>query len=164
MGVAGNPGMDMNRKDKADKEFIDTLARLMQEHQLGEIEVSRVTGEFEESTVRLVSRHQATAIANLPPAEAVVGEPDENRDFEDPAQHPGVVPSPMVGTVYLQAEPGAESFVRIGQEVSKGDTLVIVEAMKTMNFIGSPRDGTVRRILVEDGSPVEFGTPIMIVD
>ncbi|RJK96228.1 acetyl-CoA carboxylase, biotin carboxyl carrier protein, partial [Paracoccus aestuarii] len=82
----------------------------------------------------------------------------------DPASLPGAVASPMVGTAYLSAEPGAAPFVSVGQAVAEGDTLMIVEAMKTMNHIPAPRAGTVRRILVDDGSPVEFGTPLMIVE
>ncbi len=82
----------------------------------------------------------------------------------DPAAHPGAVTSPMVGTVYLSAEPGADPFVKLGEAVAEGQTLLIVEAMKTMNQIPSPRTGTVKRILIEDGSPVEYGAPLMIVD
>ena len=70
----------------------------------------------------------------------------------------------MVGTVYLQAEPGAPAIASVGDKVAEGDTLLIIEAMKTMNQIPAPRSGTVRRILVEDGAPVEFGAPLMIVD
>ena len=83
---------------------------------------------------------------------------------EDPASHPGAVTSPMVGTVYMQAEPGAPSFIGVGDTVSEGDTLLIVEAMKTMNHIPAPRAGTVKRILVEDGAAVEYGTPLVILE
>ncbi|MEO0678709.1 MAG: acetyl-CoA carboxylase biotin carboxyl carrier protein subunit, partial [Pseudomonadota bacterium] len=72
--------------------------------------------------------------------------------------------SPMVGTVYLQAEPGSDPFVRVGEAVTEGQTLMIIEAMKTMNQIPSPRAGTVKRILVEDGAPAEFGAPLMIIE
>ena len=82
----------------------------------------------------------------------------------DPAKHPGVVTSPMVGTVYIAPEPGARPFVEIGSRVRTGDTLLIVEAMKTMNQIPSPHAGTVIQILVEDGQPVEFGEPLMIIE
>jgi acetyl-CoA carboxylase biotin carboxyl carrier protein len=70
----------------------------------------------------------------------------------------------MVGTIYMQAEPGAPAFVSVGSQVSEGDTLLIVEAMKTMNHIPSPKSGTVKRILVEDGAAVEFGTPLVIIE
>ncbi|MBD3785915.1 MAG: acetyl-CoA carboxylase, biotin carboxyl carrier protein, partial [Sphingomonadales bacterium] len=82
----------------------------------------------------------------------------------DPAAHPGAVTSPMVGTVYLSPEPGASAFVKVGDAVKEGQTLLIVEAMKTMNHIPAPKSGVVKRILVEDTTPVEFGTPLMIVE
>jgi acetyl-CoA carboxylase biotin carboxyl carrier protein len=83
---------------------------------------------------------------------------------DDPAQHPGAVTSPMVGTVYLSAEPGATPFVAVGAQVTEGQTVLIIEAMKTMNHIPAPRAGTVRRIVVEDGSAVEYGAPLMIIE
>jgi acetyl-CoA carboxylase biotin carboxyl carrier protein len=82
----------------------------------------------------------------------------------DAAAHPGLVPSPMVGTAYRAAEPGAKPYVDVGSAVQIGDTLLIVEAMKTLNQIPSPRAGTVTQILFEDGQPVEFGEPLMIVE
>ena len=83
---------------------------------------------------------------------------------DDPASHPGAVPSPMVGTVYMQAEPGAPTFISVGASITEGDTLLIVEAMKTMNHIPAPKSGTIKRILVEDGAAVEFGTPLVIIE
>ena len=82
----------------------------------------------------------------------------------DPAKHPGVVISPMVGTAYAAAEPGAKPFIDIGSKVKAGDTLLIIEAMKTMNQIPAPRAGTVIQILFEDGQPVEFGEPLVIIE
>jgi acetyl-CoA carboxylase biotin carboxyl carrier protein len=82
----------------------------------------------------------------------------------DFAKHPGVVPSPMVGTVYWSPEPGAKPFVEVGSRVTAGQTLLIIEAMKTMNQIPSPRAGTVTQILIEDGQPVEFGEPMVIIE
>jgi acetyl-CoA carboxylase biotin carboxyl carrier protein len=82
----------------------------------------------------------------------------------DPAQHPGVVASPMVGTAYLAPEPGARPFVEVGASVKTGEPLMIIEAMKTMNQIPAPRPGTVIQILVEDGQPVEYGQPLMIIE
>ncbi|MFZ1727611.1 MAG: biotin/lipoyl-containing protein, partial [Albidovulum sp.] len=82
----------------------------------------------------------------------------------DPAAHPGAVTSPMVGTVYLSAEPGADPFITLGASVKEGQTVLIVEAMKTMNHIPAPRSGTVKRILVEDGSAVEYGAPLLIIE
>ena len=82
----------------------------------------------------------------------------------DPAKHPGVVASPMVGTAYAAPEPGAKPFIEIGSKVKAGDTLLVVEAMKTMNQIPAPRAGTVIQILFEDGQPVEFGEPLVIIE
>jgi acetyl-CoA carboxylase biotin carboxyl carrier protein len=82
----------------------------------------------------------------------------------DPTKHPGVITSPMVGTAYLAPEPGARPFVEVGSRVGAGDTIVIIEAMKTMNQIPAPRAGTVIQILIEDGQPVEFGEPLMIIE
>jgi acetyl-CoA carboxylase biotin carboxyl carrier protein len=82
----------------------------------------------------------------------------------DPSKHPGVVISPMVGTAYASAEPGAKPFIDIGSRVKSGDTLLIIEAMKTMNQIPATRSGTVMQILFEDGQPVEFGEPLVIIE
>jgi acetyl-CoA carboxylase biotin carboxyl carrier protein len=98
------------------------------------------------------------------PAAAPSATPAASDAAGDPAAHPGAVTSPMVGTAYLAPEPGADNFVKTGDKVSEGDTLLIIEAMKTMNQIPAPRSGTVKRILVEDGAPVEFGAPLMIIE
>ena len=82
----------------------------------------------------------------------------------DPASHPGVVKSPMVGTAYRASEPGAAPFVEAGTRVSQGQTLLIIEAMKTMNQIPAPRSGTVTQVLVENGQPVEFGEPLVVIE
>lgn len=82
----------------------------------------------------------------------------------DPAHHPGAVKSPMVGTAYRSPEPGAPSFIEVGSRVSQGQTLLIIEAMKTMNHIPAPRAGTVKAILVENQTPVEFGEPLVIIE
>ncbi|PHQ99266.1 MAG: acetyl-CoA carboxylase, biotin carboxyl carrier protein, partial [Marinosulfonomonas sp.] len=83
---------------------------------------------------------------------------------EDPAALPGAVTSPMVGTAYLQAEPTSPTFVSVGAQVSEGDTILIIEAMKTMNHIPAPKSGTVKRIFVTDGDAIEFGAPLMIIE
>ena len=85
-------------------------------------------------------------------------------ESDDPASHPGAVTSPMVGTVYMQAEPGASPFISVGDQVSEGQTILIVEAMKTMNQIPAPKSGKIARILVDDGAPVEFGSPLIIIE
>ena len=158
-----------------DVAFIQSLAELLNSSELSELSVKREYGENDRLTVSL-SKHgtqvvmQAAAPAYAPaPAAAAPVSPatptaTPGATSGDPAELPGAVTSPMVGTAYLSAEPGAAPFVTIGQHVSEGDTLMIVEAMKTMNHIPSPKSGTVKRILVDDGTPVEYGAPLMIVE
>jgi acetyl-CoA carboxylase biotin carboxyl carrier protein len=144
-----------------DHELIRELARLLDETGLTEI-------EFERDGQRVrVARHTQTMTAMVRgtqpnPIEAPLRMVEVGS--VDPAKHPGVVTSPMVGTAYLSAEPGARPFIEVGSRVGAGDTLLIVEAMKTMNQIPSPRAGTVIQILIEDGQPVEFGEPLMIIE
>lgn len=160
------------KKHDADVAFIQALAELLRENDLTELQVKREYGDNDSLNVR-VSRAapQAAQTSVQMPAQApVAASPspaptDSAPDIpEDPAAHPGAVTSPMVGTVYLQPEPGSQAFIKLGSEVSEGDTLLIVEAMKTMNHIPAPRAGTVKRILVEDGSPVEYGAPLVILE
>jgi acetyl-CoA carboxylase biotin carboxyl carrier protein len=143
-----------------DRELIRELAQLLEETGLTEI-------EFERGGMRVrVARQPQLSSAVLPsppsPIETVVQ--GAEGALLDPAKHPGIITSPMVGTAYLGPEPGARPFVEVGTSVRVGDTLLIVEAMKTMNQIPSPRAGTVIQILIEDGQPVEFGEPLMIVE
>jgi acetyl-CoA carboxylase biotin carboxyl carrier protein len=144
-----------------DHDVIRDLARLLDETGLTEI-------EFERDGRRVrVARHapaggtpaHAAPVASIP-AEALASDAGSL----DPAKHPGVVTSPMVGTAYLAPEPGARPFVEVGSRVRVGDTLLIIEAMKTMNQIPTPRAGTVMQVLIEDGQPVEFGEPLMIIE
>ncbi|KUP92318.1 acetyl-CoA carboxylase biotin carboxyl carrier protein [Tritonibacter horizontis] len=157
-----------NKSHDADVEFIKALAELLRENDLTELQVKRDYGEDDSLNVR-VSRQMMAApmqvAAAAPLAAAAPAAANVSVEVaEDPAAHPGAVASPMVGTVYLQPEPGAPSFIKVGQAVSEGDTLLIVEAMKTMNHIPAPKAGTVKRILVEDGAAVEFGSPLVIVE
>ncbi len=159
----------------SDVAFIQALAEMLSENDLTEIEVTRSYGEDQVLDVRVARTVQAApvavaapvaaapaAVAAAPaPAAAPAAEPAGD---DDPAQHPGALTSPMVGTAYLQPEPGAPSFVSVGASVTEGQTVLIIEAMKTMNQIPAPKSGTVKRILVEDGSPVEFGAPLMIIE
>ena len=155
---------------ETDVAFIQALAELLNKNDLTELAVMREYGENDSLEVRVVK--QATVMAApaqtyaAAPAPAVLAAPVAAAPAaaEDPARHPGAVASPMVGTVYLAAEPGATPFVAVGDAVKEGQTLLIVEAMKTMNHIPAPKSGTVKRILVEDGSPVEYGAPLMIVE
>ena len=156
----------------ADVAFISALAELLNKNELTEIAVKREYGEDDSLEVRVVK--QATVIAAAPApvyaqapmahAAAPAPAPHAAAVPEDPSQHPGAVTSPMVGTIYLSPEPGATAFVTLGTQVSEGETLLIIEAMKTMNHIPAPRAGTVKRILVEDGQPVEYGAPLMIIE
>jgi acetyl-CoA carboxylase biotin carboxyl carrier protein len=141
--------------------LIRELAALLDETGLTEIEIGqngqRLRVARQTSVTRVVAADgaPAPAAARTTPITAVAA---------DLAAHPGVVNSPMVGTAYWAPEPGAKPFVEVGSPVKVGDTLLIVEAMKTMNQIPAPRAGTVTRILVEDGQPVEYGEPLMIIE
>jgi len=160
--VAGErKGKDMAKpKPAIDHDLIRELARLLEETGLTEI-------EFERDGHRVRVARQAQIVA-APPARAAPIEaaavPTLDAAPADPSKHPGVVTSPMVGTAYVGPEPGARPFVEVGSQVRVGDTLLIIEAMKTMNQIPSPRAGTVIQILIEDGQPVEFGEPLMIIE
>lgn len=164
-----------NQPHDRDVSFIQALAELLQENDLTELRVKREYGEDDSLDVRVVKQAApvvapapvAVAAAPAPvaaPASAPAAAPAAESAPEDPAAHPGAVTSPMVGTAYLAPEPGAANFVSTGDTVQEGQTLMIVEAMKTMNHIPAPRSGKVTRILIEDGSPVEFGAPLMIVE
>ena len=155
----------------ADVAFVQALAEVLRKNDLAELEVERGTKTEGKLSVRL-SRATLTrqvAVAPQPVSAASAPAPAQasvpvSTDSDDPADLPGAVTSPMVGTVYLQPEPGQDAFVKLGDKVTEGQTLLIVEAMKTMNHIPAPKAGTVRRILVEDRAPVEYGAPLMIVD
>jgi acetyl-CoA carboxylase biotin carboxyl carrier protein len=159
-------------KHDADVAFIKALAELLRENDLTELQVKREYGDDDSLNVRVsraapapVMAQSIAPVAAAPVASAPAPVASAAADAAaDPASHPGVVPSPMVGTVYMQPEPGAPSFIAVGASVSEGDTLLIIEAMKTMNHIPAPRSGTVKRILVEDGAAVEYGTPLVIIE
>jgi acetyl-CoA carboxylase biotin carboxyl carrier protein len=161
----------MTKKHDSDVAFIQALAELLAANDLTELEVMREYGDNDSLNVR-VSRateapvHIAAPVAAAPvaAAPAAAAPAAAPAAAEDPASHPGAVTSPMVGTVYLQPEPGAPSFISVGAQVSEGQTLLIIEAMKTMNQIPAPKSGTVKRILVEDGGAVEFGAPLVIIE
>jgi acetyl-CoA carboxylase biotin carboxyl carrier protein len=160
--VAGErKGNDMAKgKPAIDHDLIRELARLLDETGLTEIEFER-----DGQRVRVARQPQTVVAAPACPTaatESAVAAADNAST--DPAKHPGVVTSPMVGTAYIGPEPGARPFVEVGSRVRVGDTLLIVEAMKTMNQIPSPRAGTVIQVLIEDGQPVEFGEPLMIIE
>ena len=154
-----------------DVAFIKALAELLRENDLTELHVKREYAESDWLNVRVARQIMAAPVAVQAAAAAPAAAPVSAAPAaataetpEDPAQAPGAVTSPMVGTVYLQPEPNSAAFVSVGDKVKEGQTLLIVEAMKTMNQIPAPRSGTVKRILVEDGAPVEFGAPLMIIE
>ena len=144
----------------SDGALIRELALLLDETSLTEIEIER-------AGLRIRVARNISIAASLPsPPQPAVSVPSVATPIAatDVAKHPGVVPSPMVGTAYWASEPGAKPFIEVGTRVSVGQTLLIIEAMKTMNQIPSPRAGTVTQILVEDGQPVEFGEPLVIIE
>ncbi len=159
-----------NETHVSDVAFIRALAELLNENDLTELSVKREYGQDDTLNVRVSRRGESVTTQVSPPAPPAAPEPAQTAGAatgplgEDPASHPGAVTSPMVGSVYMQAEPGAPSFVSVGQHVTEGDTLLIIEAMKTMNHIPAPRGGIVTRILVEDGAAVEYGAPLMIIE
>ena len=154
--------------------FIQALADLLKSNELSEVEVMREYGEDDTLNVRVsqiknvAPQAMAAPVAVSAPQQSAPAEvlniAASNNSIEDPANHPGAVTSPMVGTIYMQAEPGAPAFITIGSKINEGDTLLIVEAMKTMNHIPAPKSGSIQRILVEDGAAVEFGTPLVIIE
>ncbi|WP_347842113.1 acetyl-CoA carboxylase biotin carboxyl carrier protein [Planktomarina sp.] len=163
------------KPNENDVVFIQALAELLSAQDLTEIEVNRLYGEDNSLNVRISKTQNVVHMAAAPaaplaaaaaaPAAAAPATPAEApAAIEDPAAHPGAVTSPMVGTVYLQAEPGSPPFITVGAKVSEGDTILIIEAMKTMNQIPAPKAGTVTRILVEDSAAVEFGSPLVIIE
>jgi acetyl-CoA carboxylase biotin carboxyl carrier protein len=142
-----------------DHEAIRELAKLLDETGLTEIAVERA------GVAIRVARHSSGTVGRARVTEAAAPTPLASTPPPiDPAQHPGVIASPMVGTAYLAPEPGARPFVEVGTLVKAGEPLMIIEAMKTMNQIPAPRPGTVIQILVEDGQPVEYGQPLMIIE
>ena len=157
--MARKPGTPSASDSPAvDHDVIRELAKLLDETGLTEIEYQR------DGTSIRVARHATAPAGRTFIAEAQPAPPPGAPASADPAQHPGAVTSPMVGTVYLAPSPGAKPFVDVGSQVKAGDTLIIIEAMKTMNQIPAPRSGTVTQILVENGQPVEFGEPLIIIE
>jgi acetyl-CoA carboxylase biotin carboxyl carrier protein len=146
----------------SEQELIRELAKLIDETGLSEIEVER-EGVRVRVARQSVTQVVAGAASHVPPIPAVAPAPAMAIPA-DLAKHPGVVTSPMVGTAYRSPEPTAKPFADIGAIVKAGDPLLIIEAMKTMNQIPAPRGGTVTQILFEDGQPVEYGQPLMIVE
>lgn len=163
--MASSPKEPSAPKEKPadERELIRELAMLLDETNLTEIEIERAGLRLRVarniSIAAPVSYQPAPAASASAPASVVAAAAPA-----DISKHPGAVPSPMVGTAYRASEPGAKPFIDVGSKVKVGDTLIIIEAMKTMNQIPSTRAGTVTQILVEDGQPVEFGEPLVIIE
>lgn len=153
-------------KFEMDTEFIRKLAKLLEETNLGEIEMAEGDRRIRVARPKIVAAAMAPAPAAqapqaaAPPVAAAGGVPVG----ADVSKHPGAVKSPMVGTAYLAPEPGKPVFVNVGDKVTVGQTLLIIEAMKTFNPIKATKAGTVGQVLVDNGQPVEFGQPLMIVE
>lgn len=155
----------MAKASQADQDLIRAIAELLNEQNLAEIEIEReefrirVTRSFASDQVVQVA---APAVAAAPAGPAPANIPDAPVD--DLSSNPGALISPMVGTAYLAAEPGATPFIEIGTAVSEGQTILIIEAMKTMNQIPAHKSGKITRILVEDAQPVEYGEPLVVIE
>jgi acetyl-CoA carboxylase biotin carboxyl carrier protein len=159
---------DVKEKDGAERALIKDLAQLLNENGLTEIEIER------DGLKLRIARHAVAAAPAAPVAAATTAptRPAPTPAAAEPAvsaaaelaSHPGCVHSPMVGTAYRSPEPGSQPFVEIGTRVTQGQTLLIIEAMKTMNHIPAPRSGTIAHILFENGQPVEFNEPLVVIE
>lgn len=155
-------------KTSAEHALIRELAELLNDTGLSEIEIEksglrvRVARQLAVTAAPLAM--PAVAAAQAPAGSVATGATAAASAAADPAKHPGAVKSPMVGTAYRAPEPGAAPFIEIGARVAQGDTLLIIEAMKTMNQIPAPKAGTIAAILFENGQPVEFGEPLVIIE
>lgn len=153
-------------KFEMDTEFIRKLAKLLEETNLGEIEMAEGDRRIRVARPKIAAAAMAPAPAAQAPQAAAppVAAPGGTQVGADVSKHPGAVKSPMVGTAYLAPEPGKPVFVNVGDKVTAGQTLLIIEAMKTFNPIKATKAGTVGQVLVDNGQPVEFGQPLMIVE
>ena len=155
----------MKGKSSPEQAMIRDLAELLAETGLSEIEIEREGMRVRVARQITVAAPMLGAVAA--PAQAAAAGAQAAAPAAagvDPGKHPGAVPSPMVGTAYLAAEPGAAPFVEIGTRVAQGQTIMIIEAMKTMNHIPAPKAGVVTAVLVGNGQPVEFGEPLAIIE
>jgi len=161
----------MTKDAPADQALIEAIAKLLNEQNLAEIEIERedlrvrVTRSYAASGVQQVMVPAAPAAVAAPVPTAAIGSAAAAKSAaDDLASNPNALTSPMVGTAYLSPEPGKPAFVSVGSKVSEGQTILIIEAMKTMNQIPAHKSGTVSRILVTDSSPVEYGQPLAVID
>jgi acetyl-CoA carboxylase biotin carboxyl carrier protein len=164
-------GKPMTKDAPADQALIEAIAKLLNEQNLAEIEIER-----EDLRVRVTRSYASTGVQQVmvpaaapaqvaaPEAAAAAVPAAKAAPADDLASNPNALTSPMVGTAYLSPEPGKATFVSVGAKVSEGQTILIIEAMKTMNQIPAHKSGTVSRILVSDASPVEYGQPLAVID
>ena len=167
MGLAEPMAKDTKGKGNSDQALIRDLAELLEETGLSEIEIEREGMRVRvarQVTVAAAVHPRPAASAAMAAAAAPAGAAPAAAAVADPGKHPGAVPSPMVGTAYLAPEPSAAPFVEVGARVAQGQTILIIEAMKTMNHIPAPKAGVVTAILVGNGQPVEFGEPLAIIE
>ena len=161
-----------NKKYEEDFDLLEQLANLADKKNLSEIEFKKKYKDENEIFIKISSISKPvidkdTKVNNIIKNQNTPKEPEILTNIEDENElknQPGIVSSPMVGTIYLSPEPGAVPFIKIGQNVNIGDTIFIIEAMKTMNQIPSPKSGKVKRILIDDATPVEFESPLVIID
>lgn len=164
----------MTKGSQIDRDLIRTIAELLNEQDLAEVEIEkddfrvRVTRSYAQEVVHMPSpmgyAPQMAEPAAAPAAAPVAPTPVAAPAAEDLGSNPGTLTSPMVGTAYMAPEPGAANFVEVGAKVTEGQTVLIIEAMKTMNQIPAHKAGTVTRILVDDAQPVEFGEPLVVIE
>jgi acetyl-CoA carboxylase biotin carboxyl carrier protein len=150
----------MTTETKIDAELVRTLAELLNETGLSEI-------EYDTGSLRLRVARQLNAVAQVAAPFAMPGSasaPVAQSAAADAATHPGAVTSPMVGVAYLAPEPGAAHFIKVGDKISEGQTLCLIEAMKTFNPIRAPKGGTITQILIGNGQPVEFGEALVVIE
>lgn len=158
---------DQGARPSAEGQMIRELAELLNDTGLTEIEIEKSGLKIRVAkTVTIAAAPAFAPAAPTPsaPAAASHGPGTQAPSANDPAKHPGAVKSPMVGTAYRSPEPGAPAFIEVGAKVAQGETLLIIEAMKTMNQIPAPRAGTITQILFENGQPVEYGEPLVIIE
>ncbi len=161
----------MTKNSKVDQDLIKVIAELLNEQDLAEIEIEReefrirVTRSFANEVVQAAPQIAAPVASQAAPQVTNASKIEVAPVAEDDlSANPNALLSPMVGTAYLAPEPGATSFVKVGMSVNEGQTLLIIEAMKTMNQIPAHKSGTVKRIVVEDSQPVEFGEPLIVIE
>ena len=165
----------MAKISQVDQDLIRTIAELVNEANLAEIELEqddfriRVTRTFAKEVVQVAAPSYAPSAAPAAPASPAApaasgSTPAAPASAEDLAASPNTLTSPMVGTAYLSPEPGAKAFVEVGTKVAEGQTVLIIEAMKTMNQIPAHKSGTITRVLVDDATPVEYGDPLVVIE